>query len=247
MKKHLYLTIAMIFLILGNVNAQKSIKVEHFDKAIISPHIQVTFLHGDHESVSIDSCAIDLNKVHIESKGGTLQVYLEDAKLSTKNREVKKDGRITKVPIYKGKILTVTITYTDFQTLSIRGEESIFLQSPIERDKFSLKIYGESKVYFDKINLNELSTTIYGESYLELKSGKITAQRLTAYGESKVNALGIAGNTARITAYGEAEVNLNVSDQLNITAFGAARIKYKGNPTIKKGVTIGELSITKID
>lgn len=164
-----------------------------------------------------------------------------------KNEEIRNNGTLTKVPIYQGKILTVTVTYTEFKSLSIRGEESAHLKSAIEQDNFNLKIYGESKVYFDKVKLNELRTTIYGESYLELKSGNITEQRLTAYGESKVEALGIESNVARLTLYGESKLNLNVADQINITAFGDAEIGYKGNPQIRKGITIGEVKTHKIN
>nr|WP_294874467.1 head GIN domain-containing protein [uncultured Pedobacter sp.] len=246
MNKHLYLTIAFTFFIL-NIRAQTPITVEHFDKVIISPHIQVTFVQADHETVTIDTCKTDVKKVNIESKGKTLRIYLEDAKEVTKNEEIRNNGTVTKVPIYQGKILTVTVTYTELKSLSIRGEESAHLKSAIEQDNFNLKIYGESKVYFDKVKLNELRTTIYGESYLELKSGNITEQRLTAYGESKVEALGIESNVARLTLYGESKLNLNVADQINITAFGDAEIGYKGNPQIRKGITIGEVKTHKIN
>jgi hypothetical protein len=100
---------------------------------------------------------------------------------------------------------------------------------------------------FTLIKLSELRTTIYGESYLELKSGNISEQRLSAYGESKVEALGIESNVARLTLYGESKLNLNVADQINITVFGDAEIGYKGNPQIRKGITIGEVKTHKIN
>jgi Putative auto-transporter adhesin, head GIN domain len=67
------------------------------------------------------------------------------------------------------------------------------------------------------------------------------------YGESKINSLGITSNTTKIIAYGEADFQVNVSDEIKITAFGEASLAYKGNPRINRWFHIGEMQISKID
>lgn len=244
----LLLITILTFVTSKNILAQDAISVERFDKVIISPHVQATFTKGDKESVTIQSCSVSNDKIHIESNGKVLRVYLEGAKEITKNEKVDNEsGQVRKKAIYKGTVLTVAITYKTLEDLSVRGEETILLKSKLDQDNFYLNIYGESKIYFEEVQLKKLRTTIYGESYLELKKGNITDQKFTAYGESKVNALGITNNISRATLYGESELSLNVSDQINVTAFGEAKIGYKGNPQIKKGVTIGKVKIYKID
>lgn len=231
-----------------NLFAQKTISVEQFNKVIISPHVQATFTKGENESITIESCTVNSDKVKIESNGKVLRVYLEGAKEMTKNEKIyDESGLRRKEAIYKGTVLKVAITYKTLEDLSVRGEETILLKSKLDQDNFYLNIYGESKIYFDTVQLKKLRTTIYGESYLELKSGNVTDQKFTAYGESKVNALGITNKISRATLYGESELSLNVSDQINVTAFGEAKIGYKGNPQIKKGVTIGKVQIHKLD
>ena len=249
-QKFLLLLTVFTLMTAVNLSAQEAITVESFNKVIVSPHVQATFTKGDKESVTIQSCSVSPDKVHIESNGKVLRVYLEGAKEITKNEKVKasdESGRTVKQSIYKGTVLTVAITYKTLEDLSVRGEETILLKSKLDQDNFYLNIYGESKVYFEQVQLKKLRTTIYGESTLEFKAGHIADQKFTAYGESKVNALGITNNISRATLYGESELKLNVSDQINVPAFGEAKIGYKGNPQIKKGITIGKVLIYKID
>lgn len=246
--KKLLLFIAVFTLAASEtIVAQEAISVAHFDKAIISPHVQVTFTKGDKESVTIQNCTVSKDKVHIESNGKTLRVYLEGAKEITSNEKVNESGYKSKKPLYSGTVLTVAISYKTLQELSVRGEETILLKSKLDQENFVLTVYGEAKIFVDEVQLNKLNTTIYGESALEFKAGNITEQRFTVYGESKVNTLGVTGKTARATLYGEAELSLNVSDQLKVTAYGEAKVGYKGNPAIRKGLNIGNVKIYKLN
>ncbi|SEB04285.1 head GIN domain-containing protein [Pedobacter hartonius] len=247
MNRFLFFTAAFTLLTLENTIAQELNPVEHFEKVIVSPHVQATLTKGDKESVTIQSNSVSRDKVHIELNGKTLRVYLEGAREVTKNEKLNENGRDVKNPIYKGTVLTVAISYQTLKELSVRGEETITIKSKLDQENFDLTIYGESKIYFDEVRLKEMHTTIYGESYLELKSGEITEQKFTAYGESKVNALAVNNSITRATLYGETELNLNVSKKIKVTAFGEAKIGYKGNPEIQKGITIGKLQVYKID
>ena len=246
MNKLFFFTAVFTFFTLENIVAQQT-TVAHFDKAIISPHVQATFIRGEKESVTIESCSVSKDKVNIESNGKTLRVYLDGAKEVTKNEKVDENGHNVKKSIYQGTVLVVTVTYKTLEGLSVRGEETMLLKSKIDQESFNLTLYGESKIYFNEVQLKEMYTTIYGESYLELKSGNITDQKFTAYGESKVNALGIKNNITRATLYGEAKLELNASDQIKVTAFGEAKIGYKGTPEIKRGLSIGNAKIYKME
>lgn len=247
MNKFLFIAAAFTLLSSKNLLAQEVRTVDHFDKVIVSPHVKVTFTEGAKETVTIQNCTVSADKIHIESNGTTLRVYLEGAKEVTKNEKGYEDGSKRKKSLYTGTVLTLAISYKTLQALSVRGEETILLKSKIDQKEFNLNVYGTSNIYFDNVNLQNMHTTIYGESYLELKAGSIDEQRFTSYGESKVNALGIKNNITRATVYGESELELNVKDEIKVTAYGEAKVNYKGNPVIKKGITIGGLKIKKID
>ena len=224
----------------------KVIHVDHFEKVIVSPHLQVTFVRGDKEVVTIEKASVPLDKLNIEVYGKTLRIYLDGAKMVTKHEKIKGDGWKRKTPIYKGTIVTATVTYTNLEELSLRGEETFVCESPIVQEKFHLTIYGESKVYLNEVQLKKLQATIYGESYLEIKSGTVTNQKFRAYGESKINGLEIKNNNTQIAAYGSSSFRLKILDNLKVTAFGESTIGYRGNPVIDMGIIVGDITIQSL-
>ncbi len=243
--KYTLLSLALVTVV--NTQAQMLTPVKHFDKVIVSPHIQATFVEGDEENVNVEKSTVDKSKIHIEVNAETLRVYLEGAKDIEKNETDYKNGYKEKHSIYKGTVVTAVITYKTLHELSLRGEEDHVCKSVLKGDKFGLKIYGESDVTLNAVNLGELATTIYGESNLKILSGSVKSQRYVAYGEGKINSLAISGNSSSITAYGEADFKVNVSDEIKITAFGEASLHYTGNPVINKGLHFGDLHIEKMN
>jgi len=223
-----------------------NIAVNHFDKVIVSPHIQVTFIEGNEESVSIQEISVSKDKLNIEVKGKTLRIYLDGAKEVTKNEKYNKNGKKRTRSLYKGTIVTATVTYKNIDELSLRGEEKFTCKSPIVQDDFRLKIYGESEITINKVELKTLRTTMYGESYIVIKEGTIGRQKFTGYGEAKINTLGAANKSTKITAYGEGSYRVNVSEELKVTAYGEATIAYTGTPNVNTGIIIGEATIQKI-
>ncbi|WP_350292588.1 head GIN domain-containing protein [uncultured Croceitalea sp.] len=224
----------------------KTYETNHFNKIIVSPHIAVNFVEGDSETVVVNSSTEPMEKLNVEVVGKTLRIYLDDAKMVTKQEKVKNDTWKGKKDIYKGTVIKATVTYKTLDELSLRGEEKFVCESPLNGKDFRLKLYGESQVYLNEVDLENLHTTIYGESYLELKAGSLNYQKITAYGETTINSLDVKTSKAKITAYGEGSYRLQVSERLKVTAFGEATIAYKGSPEVNKGIIIGEATIQKI-
>ena len=243
---HIFTIAFTLLAIQIGLSQTKSVSVDSYNKVIVSPHVQVTFQQGDSETVTIESSTVSMDKINIEVNNKTLRIYLDGAKEVTKSEKTDEDGYKRKNSIYKGTVVIATVTYKKLEELSLRGEEKFVCRSLLKGEKFRLKIYGESQVYLEKVDLSMLQTTIYGESYLELKEGSVGRQKITAYGETTVNTLGVESATAKITAYGEGSYRLNVSDNLKITAYGEATVAYQGNPHVDRGIIIGEAKIQKI-
>ena len=243
---HIFTIAFTLLAIQIGLSQTKSVSVDSYNKVIVSPHVQVTFQQGDSETVTIESSTVSMDKINIEVNNKTLRIYLDGAKEVTKSEKTNESGYKRKKSIYQGTVVIATVTYKKLEELSLRGEEKFVCRSLLKGEKFRLKIYGESQVYLEKVDLGMLQTTIYGESYLELKEGSVGRQKITAYGETTVNTLGVESATAKITAYGEGSYRLNVSDNLKITAYGEATVAYKGNPHVDRGIIIGEAKIQKI-
>ncbi|WP_299364467.1 head GIN domain-containing protein [Winogradskyella sp.] len=221
--------------------------VDSFNKVIISPHIETIFVQGDEESVTILENTLSEDKVNIEVSSGTLRVYLDDAKITTKHKKVIKNGVKMKVPIYKGKVLAIKVTYKDIDNLSLRGEETTVCESSIDVEHFKLKMYGDSEVTFNKVNFRKFDVDIFGEGLLVIKGGKTGHQHITSYGASEVNLLDINNKTSKLKAYGEAEFKVNVSDHIKFTAYGEAELHYRGTAEVNQGLSFGDSEIKHIN
>ena len=143
--------------------------------------------------------------------------------------------------------MTATIYYKKLDALSVRGEERVTCASPLSTREFTLTLYGEPAVTFAAVHIVNLHTTIYGEGSVEMQSGSVDRQSFTCYGEGKVNTTAISSDEAKLTAYGESEFNMNVSERIKITSFGEAKLRYKGNARIVKGIHVGGVDVAKLD
>ena len=245
--KNTLLFILPFLLIFNQAIAQSEvIETKSFDKVIINPHIQVVFEQGNTESVRIERINVPIDKLNIEVKNKTLEVYLDGAKMITKSKKGERDEWGGKSDLYQGTIVKMIVTYKDVDEFSLRGEEKMLFESPINTEKLELNIYGESQVLVNELVVNELKVAMYGENELQIRKGSTQNQKFTIYGESDINTLGLENQETKVVSFGEADFKLNVVDRLKVTSYGEADIVYQGNPTVKKGIVIGETTIKKM-
>ncbi|MEE9407849.1 MAG: head GIN domain-containing protein [Polaribacter sp.] len=247
MKFKLFILSISLLLINTNLVAQKTIKLnKSFDKVIVSPHIETIFKKGTESSIEIQDINVPKEKFKYELEKGTLQVYLEGAKTYTKNKKIVIKNTERKVPLYKGRVVKLIITYVNVETFSLRGEEKMTFQTPLIQEECKLRIYGKSEVTITNIEVNKLDISIYGDSYLNMEKGTIKKQKITAYGASKVMASDVKSKETKLTAYGSGTFQFNVSERIKVSAYGEATVLYKGNAQLKKGIVIGDSTIRKV-
>lgn len=170
-----------------------------------------------------------MEKFNYELENGTLQVYLEGAKTYTKNKKVIIRDQERKVPLYKNRVVKLTIVYVDVKIFSTRGAEKITFQTPLIQNDCRLSIYGKSEVTINSIKVDKLYVSIYGDSFLTMEKGTINKQKITAYGASKIIASDVISKETKITAYGDGIFQLNASERIKVTSYGEATILYTGN------------------
>ncbi len=192
MKKSLqfaFLIIAVLTVQIATAQEKTITPNEDFDKIIVSPHIEVEFVEGTTPKIEVLEMTVPVEKFNYEIVNKTLQVYLDGAKTVTKHKKYKNNGWKQKIPIYKNTVAKVKITYTKVNVFSLRGEEKITFESPLDQEACTLRIYGESEVLIKEAKLNDLRVAIFGESHLVIDSGAIENQKITAYGSSKIRSL----------------------------------------------------------
>ena len=242
----LFLTFILITFSNASSAQEQRILVDHFDKVIVSPHIEVNFVEHETEEVIIEDSKIALDKINVKVTGSTLRIYLDDAQIAAKTEKIKKENYKICKSIYNGKIATIKVHYKELKELSLRGEQRFVCESLIDQEKFMLKIYGEAEVVLHDVNLEILKTIIYGESSLDIQNGYINKQTYTNYGESEVDVSKITNDETKIISHGEGVYTVNAEEKLRVTAYGEANIEYTGNPHVQKGIIIGETRIKKI-
>ena len=221
--------------------------VGHFHKVIVSPYIQVTFVEGDVESVTINHSLVDTNKLHVEVRGGILRLYLDGAKNLPHDQGDGSDGDQPSHHLYPKHAIVATVVYKKLNSLSLRGNENFLVQSPLSTRKFRLREYGETSIILTDVHIGKMHSTIYGECSVDIKAGVVNRQNFTCYGEGKINTTAITGQKAKVTTFGDAEFRVNVSHLIKITSFGDAKICYRGNPEIVKGIHFGGVDVQKLD
>ena len=216
MKKLFFIALTYVFIIGGIQAQEKTYAVTSFDKLIVSPHIEVNLLEGDEESVVIDNSKVSLDKINVEVEGRTLRLYLDGAKMVTKSERISSNQWQGSKPLYNGTMASVTVTYRKLENLSIRGEEIVRCKNLFNADDFKMSLYGEAKVYFDSVSIDEMTVAI------------------------------MVADETKITAYGESNFRVNVVDRLKVTCYGETNVNYSGNPEVDKGLIFGEARIRKI-
>lgn len=239
-------TFTLLLVSMASFAQQNIIAVKSFNKVIVSPHIEVVFKAGEKEEVIIEHSSEPIEKLHVEVKNNTLQLYLDGAQHTSK-KDLEYSSKNKNTPLYKGTVVKAIVVYKEAFTFSLRGEERILFESPIKSEKMTLNIYGESQVYMNDVTLKDLKVTIYGESFFKIEKGNIENQKIIAYGESNVNTLDAQSKSTKITAYGDGSFQFNVSDRLKIVSYGEPTVTYKGDATLDSGISIGEVEIVKLN
>jgi len=185
-----------------------------------------------------------MEKLNVEVENKKLHLYLDGAKITSPNIKDQVKGTSYQSSLYDGTIVKAVVTYDRrLKTIDLRGEQKFVFESTIDSRKLRLRIYGESQVQLNEVEIDELNVSMYGESELEILKGEIESQVYKVYGESEVIALGIQNEETKVTVYGEGEFQLNVSKKLKVTSYGEATIEYAGGAELLKGIVIGETEI----
>lgn len=234
--KRLFLPILFCTIFYSTFAQFDVLDVGPFSKIMIHPYFEVELRKGPTEKVELLSSTVDLEKINIEVNGGTLHMYLEDAKVAFK--KIIKDNFD---PYHYEKVKAI-VTYKNLQKLSVFGEEKLDFVDDIKQRKFQLKIYGEVNANFAAITSEKLKIGFYGENKLKVDGGSIPKIVVAAYGENELVAKRLSGSYLKFTNFGNNKLFLGNQDVMKLTAFGDATISFVGSPVLDQKIVIGEMT-----
>jgi hypothetical protein len=214
-----------------------------FNKIIASPRVHLVLKEGDHEEVKVVYNNITEDKINIVVKGNTLRIYLDEAKVTEKQRRI--NGRGGRHSIYNDVSLTAYVTYKKLKHLEIRGSQELTCLDPIVAPKFTLKAYGENQISLASVRTEYFKTSLYGQNRLKIKGGKADYQRYRLFGENKIDASSLKSYAASTHIFGESKLMLSTEDELKVNSFGEAEVTYLGNAQVNRGLMFGRTQIRK--
>ncbi len=222
--------------------AEISRTLPSFSRITASPYINLVLREGTDESIKLVYQQVDPEKINIEVKGKTLQIYLDDSRVTEKMVRV---NQFEKRAYYAGAKITAYVTYRKLERLEIRGEQEITCHSPIRSEKFMIKAYGRNDISLVSLNTGYLKTRFYGENTLRIAGGKAEYQKYKLYGENEIDTEDLNSYHAHATIFGESKLRLSTQDEFVINAFGESRVSLNGNAVVNKGLVFGRADIRR--
>ncbi|MCU0451474.1 MAG: DUF2807 domain-containing protein [Bernardetiaceae bacterium] len=214
-----------------------------FDRLIVSQFVDVELQPGDTEAVRVTYEGVPAGEVRVEQRGRTLHVYLEHARLWTRNRRSLGGSAERR---YRGARVKAYVTFKTLRHLELRGRQRVNLPQPLEAKRFKLRLFGETDVRMAGLQTDYLKVKLFGRNELAIADGRADFQKYKLYGENYVRAKGLAAGRVKTTAFGENNLELNVAQRLSVLALGESEVYYRGGPKVRRRLLLGRNHIAAL-
>lgn len=233
--------ISFLLVCAPTISAQEiSRNLPKFDQIVLGPYIELNLIEGDEEHIQIEAENIDTGLINIIVKHGKLRIYLDNAKYLPRNETSLKGKDKYIHEMYQDVQIYATVTFRELVSLAVISEEIISCQGSIKNTSFKLRTIGETKVFFENIEVEKLKIKSIGENEISIASGKAMACKTKLIGENKVGIVQIEANTAKFSSIGENRIECNTEEKLRILTIGESEFVQYGKANIQKGFRIGE-------
>jgi hypothetical protein len=228
MKKITLILLALVSFSIAQAQGNLDREVRHFNKIAVGDRINLYLIKGDESSVEIDTDGIEPYRIITEVVSGTLNIYLDGARLFDKNE------------IYRHNTVKAYVTFTDLNKITIKGEGEVVCEDVIQARDFTIVTMGANRIDLEGLVAQRLKTKAYGDNELIIRSGSIGEQKFKLYGENTIDYLAVSGRQSRISIFGESDLKLSSSNRIRYNIFGEGTIRFAGDPRLSKGLMFGE-------
>ncbi|MDA9339559.1 DUF2807 domain-containing protein [Polaribacter sp.] len=227
MKKKLYITGILLSLtfglqaqnwfggknkIKGNGNViTASRKVASFEGVNLSGSFEVLLVKGEEGKITIEAEKNIIPYIETVVKGKHLKIqYQKNTNISTTKK------------------VTVTVYFSDLESVSIGGSGKISSTNPIKASNFEVNIGGSGKIILEVI-ATKLKASIGGSGNLVL-SGKTKELNCKIAGSGSIKSYALITEKLFATIAGSGNIKTTVKTKMKIKVAGSGNIYYKGNP-----------------
>lgn len=163
--------------------------------------------------------------------------YIE-TEVSKKKLSIKYKKNTT---ISSTKDLTITVTYTNLQSVSLGGSGSINATETIKNNHLKILIGGAGTATM-AVDVDDLNATIAGSGNLFLK-GKTNNFNTSIAGSGTIEAYQVITKELEATIAGSGSIKATVNTKLKTKIVGSGNVYYKGKPTKIDSKSVGSGTI----
>lgn len=191
--------------------------IDDFNRIEVDGVGSVNITISDETALTIRANERQINNVRTEVEGNTLQL----------------DYRANFLPFLGSPgTLVYTLTTPTLNGIEIEGTTDVLLQSPIETERFEIKLNGTGNITLPELNADTLTVESDGTGQITINGGNVNIQTLDIDGTGDYNALELSSNTTEVDLNGTATVTISVSEVLRGETDGTGDLSYRGNPSI---------------
>ncbi|OBY67189.1 hypothetical protein LPB301_03385 [Polaribacter reichenbachii] len=191
-----------------------------YDEISVGGSFDVILVEGEEGNIKIEGEENIIPYVETEVSGNTLKIKYE------KN-----------ININTTKRLTVTVTYSDIDKVSLGGSGNISNQGTIKASDLKTSLGGSGNITL-KIDADEVSANIGGSGNIKLEG---TSNELTCSiaGSGSIKAYELSTDTLNATIAGSGSIRTTVKTKIKAKVVGSGSIYYKGNPKYVDSKSVG--------
>src|SRR5215207_8645937 len=183
----------------------------------------------------------DIQEVALEGVG-TLQIEQGETESLTIEAEPKvlqrietevRNGRLTIRPDRSFKTrerITYFLTITELSGIDLAGAGRVEV-AQLSTDHLRVNGNGAGAVAIDSLTANTLDVTASGNVQAEL-AGTVDSQTVAVSDAAGYAAADLESRVASVTASGVSQVTINVTESLDVSISGVARVEYIGDPEV---------------
>ncbi|SDX26324.1 Putative auto-transporter adhesin, head GIN domain [Lutibacter oricola] len=203
----------------GNIKTETR-NVSDFEKISVSGSFDIELIKGKEGKITVTAYENLLEYIVTETENGKLKIKPKDRFNLRSNKPIK-----------------ITVTFEEFDKLSLAGSGNIFSDDVINNNTFAISMAGSGNIDLI-LNSKKTGLSIAGSGNLNLK-GETDNLKASLAGSGNLNAYDLKSNIVNISIAGSGNVKVHAENEIKASIVGSGDVSYTGNPTIEKASKIG--------
>jgi len=199
--------------------------IGNFDELNIEGGFTVHLMTSEDPFLEIEAHKKDVENVKVKVRSGRLYI-------SQKNK------------VKKIKPITLHIGIQQLDKIILEGGINLFSDIPLKSETLDVEVAGGINLDLE-VNTDYLNIEAEGGVNIAI-CGVTDKANIELIGAGNLNAFCLAADEMDLEIEGAGKANVNVIDNLEISAEGVATVRYKGNPEVEKDIE-GIASVRRVD